>query len=63
MYVFSRQIRFGPGTTRDQMEWALAQTERVNQITGLQVNLFMQDSPEVGRIGWNTFVSDLPTGG
>jgi hypothetical protein len=62
MYLFSRQIRFGPGNTRQQMDWALGQTEKVNQITGLQVNLFMQVySPEVGRVGWSTFVPDLPT--
>jgi hypothetical protein len=62
MYLFSRQIRFGPGNTREQMEWALGQTEKVNQITGLQVNLFMQVySPEVGRVGWSTFVPDLAT--
>jgi hypothetical protein len=60
MYLFSRQIRFGPGNTRDQMEWALAQTEKVNQITGLQVGLYMQVySPEVGAVGWSTFVPDL----
>jgi hypothetical protein len=62
MYLFSRQIRFGPGNTREQMEWALGQTEKVNQITGLPVNLFMQVySPEVGRVGWSTFVPDLAT--
>jgi hypothetical protein len=62
MYLFSRQIRFGPGNTREQMEWALQQTEKVNQITGLQVNLFMQVySPEVGAVGWSTFVPDLAT--
>jgi hypothetical protein len=62
MYLFTRQIRFGPGNTREQMEWALAQTEKVNQITGLQVNLYMQVySPEVGRVGWSTFVPDLAT--
>ena len=62
MYLFSRQIRFGPGNTREQMDWALGQTEKVNQITGLGVNLFMQVySPEVGRVGWSTFVPDLPT--
>src|SRR3989440_7749952 len=60
MYLFSRQIRFGPGNTRDQMEWALAQTEKVNQITGMQVSLYMQMySPEVGAVGWSTFVPDL----
>jgi hypothetical protein len=62
MYLFSRRIRFGPGNTREQMEWALAQTERVNQITGLPVNLYMQVySPEVGVVGWSTFVPDLAT--
>ncbi len=62
MYLFSRQIRFGPGNTRDQMEWALAQTEKVNQITDLQVGLYMQVySPEVGAVGWSTFVPDLPS--
>jgi hypothetical protein len=62
MYLFSRQIRFGPGNTRDQMEWALAQTEKVNQITGLQVGLYTQVySPEVGAVGWSTFVPDLAT--
>lgn len=62
MYLFSRQIRFGPGNTRDQMEWALGQTEKVNQMTGLQVGLYMQVySPEVGAVGWSTFVPDLAT--
>lgn len=60
MYLFTRQIRFGPGNTREQMEWALGQTERVNQITGMPVNLFMQVfSPEVGRMAWSAFVPDL----
>jgi len=44
------------------MEWALAQTEKVNQITGLPVGLFMQVfSPEVGVLRWSTFVPDLAT--
>ena len=60
MYLFNRQIRFGPGNTRDQMEWALGQTEKVNQITGLQVRLYMEVySPQVGAVGWSTFVPDL----
>jgi hypothetical protein len=62
MYLFSRRIRFGPGNTRKSMEWALAQTETVNKITGLPVSLFMQVySPEVGVVAWSTFVPDLPT--
>jgi hypothetical protein len=62
MYLFSRRIRFGPGNTRKSMEWALAQTESVNKITGLPVSLFMQVySPEVGVVAWSTFVPDLAT--
>jgi hypothetical protein len=62
MYLFSRRIRFGPGNTRKSMDWALAQTETVNKITGLPVNLFMQVySPEVGAVAWSTFVPDLAT--
>lgn len=62
MYLFSRRIRFGPGNTRKSMEWALAQTESVNRITGLPVSLFMQVySPEVGAVAWSTFVPDLAT--
>ena len=62
MYLFSRQVRLGGGQTRKAMEWALAQTERANQITGLDIGLYMQVfSPEVGGIGWSTFVPDLAT--
>jgi hypothetical protein len=62
MYLFSRRIRLAPGNTRKSMEWALAQTESVNKITGLPVSLFMQVySPEVGAMAWSTFVPDLAT--
>ena len=62
MYLFSRRVRIGGGQTRAAMEWALGQTEKVNRITGLQVSLYMQVySPEVGSIGWSTFVPDLAT--
>ena len=62
MYLFSRRVRVGTGQTRAAMEWALGQTEKVNRITGLQVSLYMQVySPEVGSIGWSTFVPDLAT--
>lgn len=60
MYLFSRQVRLAPGKTRAAIEWAHGQTERVNTITGLQVGLFTQVySPQVGLIGWSTFVPDL----
>lgn len=62
MYLFSRQVRLGGGQTRKALEWALAQTEKVNQITGLEVGLFTQVfSPEVGVMSWSTFVPDLAT--
>ena len=62
MYLFSRQVRIAPGHTRQSLEWAIAQTERVNTITGLPVGLFMQVfSPDVGMIGWSTFIPDLAT--
>jgi hypothetical protein len=62
MYLFSRRIRLAPGNTRKSMEWALAQTESVNKITGLPVSLFMQVySPDVGVMAWSTFVPDLAT--
>jgi hypothetical protein len=62
MYLFSRRLRLAPGNTRKSMEWALAQTESVNKITGLPVSLFMQVySPEVGSVAFSTFVPDLAT--
>ena len=62
MYLFSRRVRIAAGNTRAAMEWALGQTEKVNRITGLQVSLYAQVfSPEVGAIGWSTFVPDLAT--
>jgi hypothetical protein len=60
MFLFTRRVRIDGGHGREAMAWALAQTEKVNQITGLQVGLYMQVfSPEVGTIGWSTFVPDL----
>jgi hypothetical protein len=62
MYLFSRRVRLAAGNTRAAMEWALGQTEKVNRITGLPISLYAQVfSPEVGAIGWSTFVPDLAT--
>jgi hypothetical protein len=62
MFLFTRRVRIDAGHNREAMEWALGQTEKVKQITGLQVSLYMQVfSPEVGAIGWSTFVPDLAT--
>lgn len=62
MYLFSRRVRLAGGRTRDAIDWAIGQTERVNRITGLGVSLYMQTfSPEVGTVAWSTFVPDLAT--
>lgn len=62
MYLFSRGVTLAPGRNRESIAWAVAQTEKVNKITGLQVGLFMQVwSPAVGALRWSTFVSDLAT--
>jgi hypothetical protein len=60
MFLFTRRVRFAGGNTRDAMDWALAQTDKANKISGLTVRLFAQVySPEVGSISWSTFVPDL----
>jgi hypothetical protein len=60
MFLFSRTARIAPGNTKLAMTWAAAVTEKVNQISGLPVGLYMQTfSPEVGRIAWSTFAPDL----
>ena len=62
MYLFSRRVRLAGGNTRDAIDWAMGQTERVNRITGLSVSLYMQVfSPEVGTIAWSAFVPDMAT--
>jgi len=62
MYLFSRQAQLAPGNTRAAMTWATGITEKVNQITGLEVSLFsLTFSPRVGTLAWSTFVPDLPT--
>jgi hypothetical protein len=60
MYLFSRSARLAPGNTQAALTWAASVTEKVNQISGLTVGLFMQTfSPEVGRLAWSTFAPDL----
>ena len=62
MYLFSRRARIAPGKTRAAMTWATGITEKVNQITALNVSLYAQTySPEVGTLAWSTFVPDLAT--
>ena len=62
MYLFSRRARLAPGNTRAAMTWATEVTEKVNQLTGIDVGLYAQTfSPEVGTLSWSAFVPDLST--
>jgi hypothetical protein len=62
MYLFSRQARLAPGNTRKGMAFAAGVTEKVNQITALNVSLYAQVfSPEVGTLAWTAVVPDLET--
>lgn len=60
MYLFTRTGRLRPGNTRDSMAWAVGITEKVNQITSLDVGLWTPVfSPGVGTLVWSTFVESL----
>jgi hypothetical protein len=60
MFLFIRRVRIAGGHTKDAMEWAQAQTDKADTISGLRVRLFAQVySPEVGLISWSAFVPDL----
>jgi len=51
MYLFSRQAQLAPGNTRAAMTWATGITEKVNQITGLEVSLFSLTFSPVRMVG------------
>jgi hypothetical protein len=60
MYLFSRSGRLANGNSRETALWLASITEKVNQITDLQVGLWRNVfSPEFGRITWAAFVEDL----
>ena len=60
MYLFNRTGRVANGNTRKTLEWATGITEKVRNVSGLEVGLFQQVfSPEFGTIVWSTFVPDL----
>jgi hypothetical protein len=60
MYLFTRQGRLAPAHLQDGIEWAIAITEKVNQITSLDVGLWSPTlSPGVGRLSWGTMVESL----
>jgi hypothetical protein len=61
MYIFSRStVLSGAGNTRDAQLWVANVTEKVNQITDLQLEVWRNVfSREVGRLTWVAFVEDL----
>lgn len=62
MYMFARSARLGPGSAHEEQAWAVAMTEKVNQISETKVNLWTPfASPGVNTLYWTTFVEDLAT--
>lgn len=60
MYLFTRQTRLAAGHPRDGMEWAIGVTEKVNQITSLNVGLWTTAfSQMAGTLSWGAAVENL----
>ena len=60
MYLFSRSARLGPGNLREAMAWSVDVTEKVNQISELDVSLWSTVfSPGLGTLVWTAAVEDL----
>jgi len=60
MYVFSRSTVLGGGSQREAALWVASVTEKVNQITDLNMAVWQNVfSREVGRVAWVAFVDDL----
>jgi hypothetical protein len=60
VYVFYRSVRLGPGSIRQHMSWAMAMTEKVNQICECKFQLWTPVfSPGIGTLVWTTEVEDL----
>ena len=62
MYLFTRRLRARAGGINNAMAWATGITEKVRQISGLDVTLSASVfGPEVGTLVWSTTVPDLAT--
>lgn len=60
MYLFMRAGRLAPGQMQDGLEWAVEITEKVNQITSLDVGLWTPMLSEgIGRLSWGASVEHL----
>ena len=62
MYMFARAVRLGPGSAHEEQAWAIAITEKVNQISESKYSLWTPfASPGVNTLFWSTIVEDLAT--
>lgn len=60
MYLFNRTVRLAPGQQLAGLEWAVKITEKVNQVTGLNVGLWTPVmSPGYGSLSWGAAVETL----
>jgi hypothetical protein len=60
MYLFTRSARLGPGNLQDQLAWSFNITEKVNQISELDVGLWTTVfSPGLGTLVWTANCDDL----
>jgi hypothetical protein len=60
MYLFTRTGRVRPGNIRESMAWAVAITEKVNQVTSLDVGLWTSVfSPASGTLAWSSIIENL----
>jgi len=62
VYIFARAARLGPGSAHEEQAWAIAVTEKVNQISETKVSLWTPfASPGVNTLYWTTVLEDLST--
>jgi hypothetical protein len=62
MYLFSRRARLGGGRVRESVAWAVEASQKVTQVTGLNVGLWMRRfSPDTGTIAFSSIVTDIAT--
>src|SRR5262245_7418374 len=62
MYLFTRAVRFAPGSTREATTFVGEVTEQVRQATGLDFHAWSSTlSADVGTVVWAVFAEDLAT--
>jgi len=60
VFMFARAARLGPGSAHEEQAWAIAITEKVNQVSESTYNLWTPfASPGVNTLIWTTMVEDL----